>query len=61
MIVFVFVISLLKERGCQVREQLYRRPVIVRALVTALLISLVLLFGAYGTGYVPVDPIYANF
>ena len=61
MIVFVFVISLLKERGCQVREQLYRRPVIVRALVTAMLISLVLLFGAYGTGYVPVDPIYANF
>ena len=39
----------------------YEKPVLVRALVTALLVSLILLFGAYGAGYVPVDPIYANF
>lgn len=60
-VLFVFVISLLKEKGCNVREKLYAKPVIVRALVTGLLVTLILLFGAYGTGYVPVDPIYANF
>ena len=60
-VLFIFVISLLKERGVNVRERLYEKPVLVRALVTALLISLILLFGAYGAGYVPVDPIYANF
>lgn len=60
-VLLVFVISLLKERGVDVRQKLYDRPVIVRAFVTALLVSLILLFGAYGHGYVPVDPIYANF
>lgn len=57
----VFVISLLKEKGCNVRARLYAKPVIVRALITGLLVTLILLFGAYGVGYVPVDPIYANF
>ena len=33
----------------------------VRSLVTVLMIAFIILFGAYGTGYVPVDPIYANF
>ena len=61
MLVMVFIISLLRERGVRIRERLYEKPVLVRALVTAALISLILLFGAYGAGYVPVDPIYANF
>ena len=60
-VLFVFVISLLKERGCNVRGSLYAKPVIVRALITGLMVTLILLFGAYGAGYVPVDPIYANF
>ena len=60
-IAFVFVISLLKERDVDVRQKLYEKPVLVRALITALFVSLIVLFGAYGAGYVPVDPIYANF
>ena len=60
-LVMVFIISLLRERGVRIRERLYEKPVLVRTLVTAALISLILLFGAYGAGYVPVDPIYANF
>jgi len=60
-IAFVFVISLLKERDMDVRQKLYEKPVVVRALITALFVSLIVLFGAYGAGYVPVDPIYANF
>ena len=60
-IVFVFVISLLKERGCNVRGSLMEKNMAVRSLVTVLMIAFIILFGAYGTGYVPVDPIYANF
>ena len=60
-IAFVFVISLLKERGCNVRGRLMEKNMLVRSLVTVLLISFIVLFGAYGAGYVPVDPIYANF
>ncbi len=60
-VVCVFVISLLKERGCRVLDALYKKPMFIRCLITAVLVALILLFGAYGTGYVPVDPIYANF
>ena len=60
-LVFVFVISLLKEKEVNVRQKLYEKPVPVRALITAVFVCLIVLFGAYGAGYVPVDPIYANF
>ena len=60
-ITFVFVISLLKERGHNVRDGLMAKNMAVRSLITVLLISFIVLFGAYGAGYVPVDPIYANF
>ncbi len=60
-ILVVFVISILKEKGCDVRERLYAKPMLVRALITGILVTAILLFGAYGAGYVPVDPIYANF
>jgi hypothetical protein len=33
----------------------------VRSMVTVGLAAFLILFGAYGAGYVPVDPIYANF
>lgn len=58
---FVFVVSLLRERGYNVRDHLMAKNMAVRSLVTVLMISFIILFGAYGTGYVPVDPIYANF
>lgn len=57
----VFTVSLLKERGYNVRDHLMSKNMVVRSIVTALLISFIILFGAYGAGYVPVDPIYANF
>ena len=57
----VFVISILNEKGIQVRASLQKRNVVVRWAVLYALILYIIVFGAYGTGYIPVDPIYANF
>lgn len=60
-LLIVFVISVLKERGLEIREFLAKRPVVVRWAVMYGLILFIVIFGAYGLGYIPVDPIYANF
>ena len=57
----VLVVSILKERGIQLRETLAKRPVVVRWAAIYSLIFFIIIFGAYGLGYIPVDPIYANF
>lgn len=57
----VFVISVLQEHHIQVREQIARRNMVVRFAVYYALIALIVVFGAYGKGYIPVDPIYAGF
>ena len=60
-LVVVFIISLLKERGINIREKLNKSHMIVSwGLIYALLLFIII-FGAYGRGYIPVDPIYANF
>lgn len=60
-IVIVFVISIINEKGISVRESLKNKPVAVRWALIYALILFIVIFGAYGKGYVPVDPIYANF
>lgn len=60
-LLIVFVISILNEKGIQVRASLQKRNVVVRWAVLYALILYIIIFGAYGTGYIPVDPIYANF
>ena len=60
-LLIVFVISILNEKGIQVRASLQKRNVVVRWAVLYALILYIIVFGAYGTGYIPVDPIYANF
>lgn len=60
-VVIVLIISILKERGMEIRESLTKRPVAVRWAVWYALILFIIIFGAYGLGYIPVDPIYANF
>ena len=57
----VFAVSLLNERGVSVREQLAKRHAAIRWAVLYALILYIVIFGAYGVGYVPVDPMYANF
>ena len=60
-VLIVFVVSLLNEKGICVRESLQKKPTPVRWAVLYALILYIIIFGAYGVGYVPVDPMYANF
>lgn len=60
-LVIVFVISLLNERGIRVRQTLREKPIALRWALLYALIFYIIIFGAYGKGYVPVNPIYANF
>ena len=60
-ILIIFAISVWNEKGVIVREALAKKPVVVRWAVLYALILFIVIFGAYGTGYIPVDPIYANF
>ena len=53
--------SILREKKIDVRQKLADRKLSVRWGVYAGMILYILLFGAYGLGYIPVDPIYAQF
>ena len=57
----VLVISILKEKDISIREGIAKRNVVLRWSIYYALIIFIIIFGAYGRGYVPVDPIYANF
>ncbi len=60
-IVIVLAVSIINEKGISIRNELSRRSVVLRWAVIYALILFVVIFGAYGVGYVPVDPIYAQF
>ena len=60
-LLIVLVVSILKERGVQIRETLARQNVVIRWTLVYGLIFYIIIFGAYGLGYIPVAPIYANF
>ena len=60
-IIFIFVISLLREKNIDVREKLSKKKTWVRWAILYAFILSIFIFGAYGPGYEPVDPIYADF
>lgn len=57
----VLVVSILQEKGRDIRGDLNRKPTALRWCVWYALILYIVIFGAYGVGYIPVDPMYANF
>ncbi len=57
----ILFVSILNEKGICVRDSLSKKPTAVRWLVFYGLILLIIVCGAYGFGYKPVDPIYAKF
>lgn len=66
LLVCVFLIALVfiglaQERGVKLGESLIAKPWPVRIIVYYTAICFLVIFGAYGIGYVPVDPIYAGF
>lgn len=60
-LIIIFIISLLKELNVNIRESIASKNVILRWTIYYLLIMSIIIFGAYGTGYLPVAPIYADF
>lgn len=60
-IVLVLTVHILCERGVAVRESVARQTLPVRWALYGALFLYIVVFGAYGEGYVPVDPIYAGF
>ena len=60
-VLIVFINSILKEKSIDPREWLGKRGLPVRWGLCYGLILFVIIFGAYGVGYVPLDPIYAGF
>ncbi len=60
-LIIIFIISLLREKNINIREEISKKNIIVRWALYYSLILAIIIFGAYGSGYVPVDPIYADF
>ena len=57
----VLVTSILQEKGIAIRKTLNEKPLVLRWAVWYALILFIIIFGAYGVGYTPIDPMYANF
>ncbi len=60
-LIILFAISMLKEKKINVRETIAAKPIVLRWSIYYAFIIAVLIFGAYGVGYLPVAPIYADF
>ncbi len=60
-LVIILIVSILKEKNINIREEIAKKPIVLRWAIYYLLIFYLLIFGAYGGNYVPIDPIYANF
>ncbi|MBR5975899.1 MAG: MBOAT family protein [Clostridiales bacterium] len=60
-VLILFVIGLIQEKGVHIREAIARRNIVLQFAIFYALILFIIIFGAYGTGYIPLDPIYANF
>lgn len=60
-LIIVFIISYLKEKNIEIREVISKYNIAIRWTIYFLLIFSIIIFGAYGPGYQPVDPIYADF
>lgn len=60
-LIIVLFVSLKNEGDKQVRDMISQKNVFIRWTLIYGLIFFIVIFGAYGRGYVPVDPIYANF
>ena len=57
----IFIIGLIQERGNSIRDLISKKNIILRFVCYYALIMVIVVFGAYGSGYLPVEPIYVSF
>ncbi len=57
----VLAVGVAKERGCNLWEWATAQSALLRWSLVILLFVGTVTFGAYGLGYTPVDPMYAQF
>lgn len=60
-IIVVLIVDFINEKGINIREFIDKKPLPLRFAIYILGIFTIIIFGAYGDGYVPVDPIYGQF
>ncbi len=60
-LIIVFIVGILKEKKIFIRGEIAKKPIYFRWAIFYILIFSVIIFGAYGPGYEPVNPIYADF
>ena len=60
-LVVLVLVGIAQERGVRLGTRLRQSPVALRVAVYYAVLLALIIFGAYGAGYVPVDPIYAGF
>ena len=60
-LVIILVVSILHEKGISIREWLAKKPAVLRWAFLYGAILFIIIFGAYGYGYRPVEPMYAKF
>lgn len=60
-IALIFVVSVFKEKGVDLREKIAGKKMWIRWLIYYAMIFFIIIYGAYGPGYTAVDPMYAGF
>lgn len=60
-VIVLFVVGFLRERGISISARLAHASYAQTCVVCLLSLLVLVIFGAYGAGYVPVDPMYASF
>lgn len=60
-VAIVFAVGLINEKGICIRQELKSKNVALRWSVIYAMIMFIVIFGAYGVGYMSVDPMYADF
>ncbi|MEG2080748.1 MAG: MBOAT family protein [Oscillospiraceae bacterium] len=60
-VVFLLIVNILEEKGHHIIEELSSKNIVIRWSVYFAVIFAMIIFGAYGNGYGPVDFIYSQF
>lgn len=59
--IIIFITSIMKEKNINIRDEIGKKNIIIRWSIYYAVILSIIIFGAYGKGYIPVNPMYAQF